>query len=115
MAMNMSYCRFENTLAALRECDEAMAEIGDGDVGDIFRHGLDDGHRHDRRAGRDRDERMHGSPLVKNGRSDRRQERVRSAMPLEYQSTPLARRCTPSASSSSRPAIPATSAQRRGP
>ena len=26
MAMNMSYCRFENTLAALRECDEAMAE-----------------------------------------------------------------------------------------
>ena len=27
MAMNMSYCRFENTLAALRECDEAMAEI----------------------------------------------------------------------------------------
>ena len=26
MAMNMSYCRFENTLAALRECDNAMAE-----------------------------------------------------------------------------------------
>ena len=26
MAMNMSYCRFENTLAALRECDSALAE-----------------------------------------------------------------------------------------
>ena len=26
MAMNMGYCQFENTLAALRECDEAMAE-----------------------------------------------------------------------------------------
>ena len=26
MSTNMSYCRFENTLAALRECDEAMAE-----------------------------------------------------------------------------------------
>jgi hypothetical protein len=29
MAMNMSYCRFENTLAALRECDEALADTGD--------------------------------------------------------------------------------------
>jgi hypothetical protein len=26
MAMDMSYCRFENTLTALIECDEAMAE-----------------------------------------------------------------------------------------
>ena len=26
MAMNMSYCRFENTLAALRECYNALAE-----------------------------------------------------------------------------------------
>ena len=25
MAMNMSYCRFENTLEALRECNEALA------------------------------------------------------------------------------------------
>jgi hypothetical protein len=25
--MNMSYCRFENTLAALRECNEALADI----------------------------------------------------------------------------------------
>jgi hypothetical protein len=29
MAMNMSYCRFENTLAALRECKEALAESCD--------------------------------------------------------------------------------------
>jgi len=27
MPMNMSYCRFENTLAALRECNEALADI----------------------------------------------------------------------------------------
>ena len=30
--------------------DEAMAEIGDGHVGDIFGHGLDDGHDNDRRG-----------------------------------------------------------------
>ncbi len=24
MPMNMAYCRFENTLAALKECDEAL-------------------------------------------------------------------------------------------
>lgn len=29
MPMNMSYCRFENTLAALRECDDALAESCD--------------------------------------------------------------------------------------
>ena len=29
--------------------DEAMAEIGNGHVGDIFRHGLDDRYEHDRR------------------------------------------------------------------
>lgn len=29
MPMNMSYCRFENTLAALRECDAALAESCD--------------------------------------------------------------------------------------
>ena len=28
MPMNMSYCRFQNTLEALRECVEAMDEIG---------------------------------------------------------------------------------------
>jgi hypothetical protein len=27
MPMNMSYCRFENTLAALRECNEALADV----------------------------------------------------------------------------------------
>lgn len=27
MAMNMSYCRFENTHRALRECDEALSEM----------------------------------------------------------------------------------------
>ena len=26
MPINMSYCRFENTLAALRECNEALQE-----------------------------------------------------------------------------------------
>lgn len=26
MAMNMSYCRIENTLMALKECEEAFAE-----------------------------------------------------------------------------------------
>lgn len=26
MAMNMSYCRFENTLQALRECENALNE-----------------------------------------------------------------------------------------
>ena len=29
--------------------DEAVAEIGDGDVGHIFGDGLDDGHHHDAR------------------------------------------------------------------
>ena len=29
MPMNMAYCRFENTLAALRECDDALGEIDD--------------------------------------------------------------------------------------
>ena len=29
MAMNMSYCRFENTLAALRECRDALSESCD--------------------------------------------------------------------------------------
>ena len=27
-AMNMSYCRFENTLTALRECSAALADSG---------------------------------------------------------------------------------------
>ncbi len=27
MPMNMSYCRFENTLESLRECYDALAEI----------------------------------------------------------------------------------------
>jgi hypothetical protein len=29
MSMNMSYCRFQNTLAALRECEEALSDSGD--------------------------------------------------------------------------------------
>lgn len=29
MPINMSYCRFENTLTALRECDDALAESCD--------------------------------------------------------------------------------------
>ena len=29
MPMNMPHCRFENTLAELRECHEALAEVGD--------------------------------------------------------------------------------------
>lgn len=29
MAINMSYCRFENTLAALRECVSALSESCD--------------------------------------------------------------------------------------
>jgi hypothetical protein len=29
MAMNMAHCRFENTLIALRECDNAASEAGD--------------------------------------------------------------------------------------
>jgi hypothetical protein len=29
--MNMPHCRFENTLEALRECSEALAEIDDLD------------------------------------------------------------------------------------
>jgi hypothetical protein len=27
MPQNMSYCRFSNTLSALRECDEALGEM----------------------------------------------------------------------------------------
>ena len=29
MPMNMRHCRFENTLEALRECYEALAEVDD--------------------------------------------------------------------------------------
>ena len=29
MAINMSYCRFENTLAALKECRDALSETSD--------------------------------------------------------------------------------------
>ncbi len=29
MAMNMSYCRFENTLRALLECRDALEEVAD--------------------------------------------------------------------------------------
>lgn len=28
MAMNMGYCRFENTFMALKECEEALGDIG---------------------------------------------------------------------------------------
>lgn len=28
MPMNMSYCRFENTLSALLECEEALSNMG---------------------------------------------------------------------------------------
>ena len=31
MAMNMSYCRFENTLIALRECADALNEADTAD------------------------------------------------------------------------------------
>ena len=31
MAMNMSYCRFKNTLRALRECSDALAELDGSD------------------------------------------------------------------------------------
>lgn len=34
MPMNMSYCRFQNTLEALRECVEALDEI-DWDIGKL--------------------------------------------------------------------------------
>ena len=29
MAVNMSYCRFANTLAALKECQDALSETSD--------------------------------------------------------------------------------------
>lgn len=34
MAMNMGYCRFKNTLSALRECAEAIDEDGVADLSD---------------------------------------------------------------------------------
>jgi hypothetical protein len=34
MMSNMSYCRFESTLADLRDCAEALDEMG-GDLGDL--------------------------------------------------------------------------------
>jgi len=34
MPQNMSYCRFENTLDALRECAEALADM-DGDLEEL--------------------------------------------------------------------------------
>ena len=34
MAMNMGYCRFENTLEAIRECAEALDEEGAADLSD---------------------------------------------------------------------------------
>ena len=50
------WIQFRSARESLREHlqaqigDEAVAEIGDGDVGDVFRHGLDDRHDHDRRG-----------------------------------------------------------------
>ena len=34
MAMNMGYCRFENTLAAMRECADALDEEGTAELSD---------------------------------------------------------------------------------
>lgn len=36
MSINMSYCRFENTLQALRECSDALADFDGPDPFDML-------------------------------------------------------------------------------
>ena len=42
MAVNMSYCRFENTLAALREAREWLLDFDEGESNAIERQALRD-------------------------------------------------------------------------